>query len=200
MATTRILMVRHGQSTWNALGRWQGRADPPLSPLGQQQAAMAATRIGAVDVIMCSPLVRARQTATIIAEAIGIGPVEVDDRLIETDAGFWTGMTFHEIRTAYPGWLDHDRFPDNFETQTNIIARMTAAVWDIGARFPGASIVAISHGGAMRNLDLAIGDTPQAFPNLGARWYDVTDGIIVGGDRVQLLDEEHTTFTRTSQV
>ena len=101
MASTRILLVRHGQSTWNALGKWQGRADPPLSPLGQQQAASAAARVGIVDAVIASPLVRARQTAEIIAEGIGVGPVDTDHRLIETDAGDWTGLTFHEIRT---GW------------------------------------------------------------------------------------------------
>ncbi len=200
MASTRILLVRHGQSTWNALGKWQGRADPPLSPLGQQQAASAAARIGIVDAVIASPLVRARQTAEIIAEGIGVGPVDTDDRLIETDAGDWTGLTFHEIRTGWPGWLDQHRWPDNFEKEIDIVARMAEALIDIAARHPGASIVAVTHSGAMRNLDRSLGDHDPSIPNLAARWYDVNEFSITGGDRLFLADPEHTTFTGTAQV
>ena len=200
MASTRILLVRHGQSTWNALGKWQGRADPPLSPLGQQQAASAAARIGIVDVVLASPLVRARQTADIIAEGIGVGPVDTDDRLIETDAGDWTGLTFHEIRTGWPGWLDQHRWPDNFEKEIDIVARMAEALIDIAARHPGASVVAVTHSGAMRNLDRSLGDHDPSIPNLAARWYDVNEFSITGGERLLLADPEHTTFTGTAQV
>ena len=64
----RLLLVRHGQSTWNALGRWQGQADPPLTDIGRRQAAEASAAIGAVDAIFSSTLERARVTAEIIAE------------------------------------------------------------------------------------------------------------------------------------
>ncbi len=200
MASTRILLVRHGQSTWNALGKWQGRADPPLSPLGQQQAVSAAARIGIVDAVVASPLVRARQTAEIIAEGIGVGPVDTDDRLIETDAGDWTGLTFHEIRTGWPGWLDQHKWPDNFEKEIDIVARMAEALIDIAARYPGASVVAVTHSGAMRNLDRSLGDHDPSIPNLAARWYDVNEFSITGGERLLLADPEHTTFTGSAQV
>ena len=200
MASTRILLVRHGQSTWNALGKWQGRADPPLSPLGQQQAKSASARIGIVDAVIASPLVRARQTAEIIAEGIGVGPVDTDDRLIETDAGDWTGLTFHEIRTGWPGWLDQHKWPDNFEKEIDIVARMAEALIDIAARHPGASVVAVTHSGAMRNLDRSLGDHDPSIPNLAARWYDVSEFSITGGERLFLADPEHTTFTGTAQV
>lgn len=200
MASTRILLVRHGQSTWNALGKWQGRADPPLSPLGQQQAASAAARVGIVDAVIASPLVRARQTAEIIAEGIGVGPVDTDDRLIETDAGDWTGLTFHEIRTGWPGWLDQHKWPDNFEREIDIVARMAEALIDIAARYPGANVVAVTHSGAMRNLDRSLGDHDPSIPNLAARWYDVNEFSITGGERLLLADPEHTTFTGSAQV
>ncbi len=200
MASTRILLVRHGQSTWNALGKWQGRADPPLSPLGQQQAKSASARIGIVDAVIASPLVRARQTAEIIAEGIGVGPVDTDDRLIETDAGDWTGLTFHEIRTGWPGWLDQHKWPDNFEKEIDIVARMAEALIDIAARHPGASVVAVTHSGAMRNLDRSLGDHDPSIPNLAARWYDVSEFSITGGERLLLADPEHTTFTGSAQV
>lgn len=198
MATTQILLVRHGQSTWNAQGRWQGRADPPLSPLGQQQAAEAASRIGVVDAVLASPLVRARQTAEIIASHIGVGPVATDERLVETDAGDWTGLTFQEIRTGWPGWLDGNRFPDNFEQHESIARRMTGVVLDLAATFPGGTLVVVSHGGAIRNLDRAIGDDSQPVPNLGSRWYHVDNDNIVGGERLHLV--KNVTHSSSAQV
>lgn len=200
MPTTRILLVRHGQSTWNAQGKWQGRADPPLSPLGQHQAVQAADRVGMVDAIIASPLVRAYQTASIMAEAIGVGPVLTDDRLIETDAGDWTGLTFHDIRTGWPGWLDEHRFPDNFEKQDDIVARMTSVMFAIRELHPASTVVAVTHSGAMRNLDRSLGDIDPSIPNLASRWYDVTASSIVGGERLLLVDPEHATSTSTSQV
>ena len=90
--TTRILLVRHGESAWNAIGRWQGWADPELSDLGRQQALEAAAAVGAVDAIVASDLQRAMQTALIISEAIGVGPVQVEAGLRERDVGDWTGL------------------------------------------------------------------------------------------------------------
>ena len=71
---TRLLVVRHGQSEWNAAGQWQGRANPPLTMEGQRQAAAAARALGAFDAVVASPLLRAAETATIISEHLGIGP------------------------------------------------------------------------------------------------------------------------------
>jgi len=71
---TRLLLVRHGQSEWNALGRWQGQADPTLTDFGRQQAFHAADRVGAVDVLVSSPLQRAMETAQIISGRIGGAP------------------------------------------------------------------------------------------------------------------------------
>ena len=68
---TRLLLVRHGQTTWNEEHRWQGQADPPLSDHGRRQAIAASETIGVVDVIVSSPQVRALETATIISELIG---------------------------------------------------------------------------------------------------------------------------------
>ena len=68
---SRLLIVRHGQSEWNALGRWQGQADPPLTDLGANQAKMATKKLGLFDSIVSSPLERAKNTASIISETIG---------------------------------------------------------------------------------------------------------------------------------
>src|SRR5205814_10368355 len=86
LMTSRVLLVRHGQSEWNALGRWQGRADPPLSDLGRRQAHAAARSIGALDAIFASNLQRAMETAAIIASEIGVGAVIIVADLGERDA------------------------------------------------------------------------------------------------------------------
>src|SRR3546814_14677380 len=68
---TRVLLVRHGQSEWNATGRWQGQADPPLTDLGRAQAHHAARSLGVVDAIVASDLQRAADTAPIISGELG---------------------------------------------------------------------------------------------------------------------------------
>src|SRR5262245_40290829 len=85
-AVTRLLLVRHGQSTWNADGRWQGQGDPPLSPLGERQAAEAAERVQAMDALWSSDLRRAWQTAEIIGARASLA-VHLEGRLRERDAG-----------------------------------------------------------------------------------------------------------------
>src|SRR5207302_10768657 len=112
---TRLLLVRHGESEWNAVGRWQGWADPPLSELGQRQAAVAARAVGAVDAIVSSDLQRASQTAAIIAGELGIGPVVVDVALRERAAGTSTGLTRDEIDEQFPGSLANGERPDGYE-------------------------------------------------------------------------------------
>ena len=79
----RILLVRHGQSEWNADGRWQGQENPPLTELGLAQAAQAAKAVGAVDGIYASPLERAAITAAVVAEEVGVGPVMTLPDLME---------------------------------------------------------------------------------------------------------------------
>ena len=64
----KLLIVRHGQSEWNALGRWQGQADPPLTEVGENQAKKATNKLGLFDSIVASPLQRAKNTASIISE------------------------------------------------------------------------------------------------------------------------------------
>lgn len=103
---TRVLLVRHGQSEWNADGRWQGQADPPLTDLGRHQAKHAARNLGVVDAIVASDLQRASETALIIAGELGVGPLVLEPDLRERDAGEWSGLTRVEIDRAWPGYLD----------------------------------------------------------------------------------------------
>ncbi|HEX7136135.1 MAG TPA: histidine phosphatase family protein, partial [Iamia sp.] len=79
MPDVRLLLVRHGESTWNADGRWQGQADPPLTDRGREQARSAAAGLpGGVDELWSSDLERARVTAELLGAEAGCGPVVVD--------------------------------------------------------------------------------------------------------------------------
>lgn len=88
----RLFLARHGQTADNANGLILGRRDPPLSELGEQQAAQLAVSAGehGVVAIWCSPLLRARQTAAIVGAAVGVEPSVLDD-LIESARGEWEG-------------------------------------------------------------------------------------------------------------
>jgi broad specificity phosphatase PhoE len=192
---TRVLIVRHGQSTWNADGRWQGHADPPLSSLGEAQAAAAADVVPEVDLVMASDLARARQTAEIIAAARGLGPVRFDARLRERDSGDWTGFTREEIELAWPGWLDAGRLPDNFEVWERVAERVTAAVNEVHDAYPDGTILVVAHGGVVRSLERSIGAEGTVLKNLGGRWFEVDGDGVVAGDVVTLIDHSRVTVT-----
>ena len=102
---TRVLLIRHGQSEWNADGRWQGQADPALTDLGRHQALHASRSLGEVDAIVSSDLQRAAATAMIISSELGVGPVVLDSDLRERHAGEWQGLTRAEIERDWPGYL-----------------------------------------------------------------------------------------------
>lgn len=193
--TTRILLVRHGQSEWNASGRWQGWADPDLTDLGRQQAYEAAAAVGAVDAIVASDLQRAAQTALIISESIGVGPVLTDGDLRERDVGEWTGHTREEIEELWPGSYDAWRTggmpnPPGGEDNDVIIERVVRSLRRIAADFDGAEVLAVSHGGVIRLLERRHGiESPPPCPNLGGVFVDVHGDRIDVGSRVLLLDE-----------
>ncbi len=190
MTSARILLVRHGESTWNAAARWQGRADPPLTEVGQRQAAAAAEAIGAVDAIVASSLQRAHHTAVILSEFIGIGPVHLDERLVERDAGEWTGLTVDEIDQRFPGDRQAGRTPPGFETDEQLLERVLPALTELGEAFVGGSVLAVTHGGVIFTLARHLTGQASRIPNLGAQWVDVTlDGRVQLGERVPLLAE-----------
>src|SRR3954470_4173033 len=156
---SRVLLVRHGQSEWNALGRWQGQADPPLSDLGRAQARAAAHSLGALDAIYASDLQRAAETAAIISGVIGVGPVLLEPDLRERDAGEWSGLTRDEIHERYPGYLPDDRHrafapdgaapkrPPGWEADDRLLARALRALGRIREAVPDGDVLAVTHGG-----------------------------------------------------
>jgi broad specificity phosphatase PhoE len=106
-ASAGVYLARHGQTDYNLKGRFQGHLPVPLDETGLEQAAELAerARAHAFRALWCSPLLRARQTADILARAIGLEPRE-DERLVETDAGDWTDLTFEQVRSRTPELFD----------------------------------------------------------------------------------------------
>ncbi|MDZ7674483.1 MAG: histidine phosphatase family protein [Acidimicrobiales bacterium] len=191
----RLLLVRHGQSTWNAEHRWQGTEDPPLSEFGQLQARQAAEAIGTFDLIAASTLERAMTTATIIADHLGIGPVVGAADLIERYAGGFQSLTRDDIRVQFPGYLEAGRRPDGYEPDDVVVERATGALARIAAQVgnDGTALV-VSHGGVIHALE-RLADAPREgrLPNLGGRWFDVGPGTFRAGDDVLLVDEASLT-------
>src|SRR5215472_6836047 len=146
---TRLLLVRHGESTWNAASRWQGQADPPLSSFGERQAEDATVRLSQIATIVAvwtSDLVRARRTGERIAERLGLGGVRAESRLRERDVGSWSGLTRVEIEERWPGYLAAHRSPPDFEGDDALLARARAG---LAAVVDGASgdVLVVTHAG-----------------------------------------------------
>lgn len=187
-ATTRLLTVRHGESEWNAVGRWQGQADPPLTDAGMLQAATAAERLGSFDGVWASRLQRAALTAEIIAEQLGIGPVQLHPGLMENAFGPWEGLTVAEIEAGWPGYLADNRRPDGAEQPDVVVARGLAALREIAAEHAGGEVLVVTHAGFIRTLRRACDGSDMRFNNLGGCWFHVhADGRVVAGDPVELV-------------
>ena len=183
-----MLVVRHGQTTWNASKRWQGRADSPLSALGVAQARWAADTLERFDVVVTSNLSRAHDTGTIIAEAFG-APVVVDPDLAERDVGEWTGLTFDEIEDGWPGFLARDEHPKGWESDDDVAARATDALRRVAKEHRGARVLVVTHGGLIRSIERTLGLSSPYLANLGGLWITVDDeDELAAGDRVELID------------
>ncbi len=188
---TRVLTLRHGESEWNAVGRWQGQADPPLTDAGMLQAVAASEVLGTFDAVWASTLQRAAYTAAIIAEALGIGPVQADPGLMEQAFGPWQGLTIHEIEAGWPNYLAEHRRPEGAEQAEEVAERAVAALRRIAAEHPGGEVLVVTHAGLLRTLRRSIGADDVRFTNLGGCWFDVhVDGRVTPGDVVHLIDPQ----------
>lgn len=196
MAATSILLLRHGQSEWNAMGRWQGQADPPLSPVGRAQAVAASRSVGVLDAIVASDLARAWDTALVIADAVGVGPVVLDAALRERDAGEWSGLTRAEIHDGWPGYLDGGGRPPGWESDDALLARVLPALTRIAALAPGGTVLAVTHGGVVYALEAHLG-LPGAgrLANVAGRTVHVDGGRVTPGERVLLVDGDDAPVT-----
>jgi ribonuclease H / adenosylcobalamin/alpha-ribazole phosphatase len=149
---TRLLMLRHGQTEHSVQRRYSGRADLPLTELGERQAAAAANRLATTDgvaAVVSSPLLRARQTAKPVADALGV-PLDVHDGLIETDFGAWEGLTFDEARARDPElhtrWLtDTSLAPPEGESMDAVHRRVRRVRDQLIAEHGAATLIVVSH-------------------------------------------------------
>jgi len=196
----RLLLVRHGESTWNAVSRWQGQADPPLSPFGERQAEDAGARlaeIATITAVWSSNLVRARRTGDLIAKHLGVAQVREEPRLRERDVGAWSGLTRDEIEERWPGYLAARRSPPDFEGDDELLARTRAG---LAAAIDGSGtgdVLVVTHGGVIRTIERSLGAIPERLPNLGGRWLlaDTPTDLSLG-ERVVLLEADEVTVAR----
>ena len=193
--TTRALLVRHGQSEWNAVGRWQGQADPQLSDLGRRQSREAARAIGAVDAVYASDLQRAAETAAIIAGEIGVGPVILDPDLRERDAGEYSGLTRAQIEERFPGYLDDHRRPPGWEPDDQLLARALRALERIARDVPGGDVLVVTHGGLVYTIEGHLGTDFSRLANAEGRWVEIDGrtGRLRLGERILLADPDDLT-------
>ena len=141
--------VRHGQTDWNALGRVCGRTDLPLNAEGERQARQTAGSLRglAIERIVCSPLLRARQTADFAAQALGL-PVRVDARLIEQDYGIFEGRSVTDEAFLRAKRQFAVRYPGG-ESMMQVAARVYALL-DEERRKGGGPVLLVCHGGVLR--------------------------------------------------
>ena len=184
-------MLRHGQSEWNAMGRWQGQADIELTDLGYEQARRAAEKLGMFDAVVSSDLLRAHRTASIIADNLGIGLLPPDVRLRETDVGEWQGLTPAQIERDWPGYLAEHKRPPGFEDDASIVARVTSALTDLAHTYQGAEVLCIAHAGVIRVMRRAHRVPDTRISNLGGCHFIVRPQPLLSieiGDVVDLFE------------
>jgi broad specificity phosphatase PhoE len=157
--TTRFVLIRHGESTWNAAGRWQGQGDPPLSRRGREQVVRLAAELAdeGIERIVASDLARASETAAILGDALGLAP-ERDERLRELDVGCWTGLTRGEIEGRDRARLEHfergglEARAGGGECRREIADRVRSSVGEIAEGHSGRCVAIVAHLGVMRAL------------------------------------------------
>jgi probable phosphoglycerate mutase len=156
-ATSHLLLVRHGETDWNLAQRWQGQSDVPLNEAGRAQARALAARMRGetIGLVASSDLGRARETAGIVAAALGLGVSVADPRLREQAFGEFEGLTGRECEERFPEawarWLaDWRAAPPGGEAGPDVVARVTPALLGIARASPSALVV--MHGRALRTF------------------------------------------------
>lgn len=189
MIPTRICMVRHGETAWNAEGRVQGQLDIPLNDVGRAQARATAEALAGHDftAIYCSDLMRVRQTAEPSARRLAL-PVAYMPELRERHYGMFETLTYVEVREKFPEQYARfrDKDPDfDFEGGESLRLfneRSLTAVGNLIGRHPGEQILVFTHGGVLEMVyrhARAVGlSSPRDFeiPNAAINWIEVTPG------------------------
>lgn len=152
---TRLLLVRHGVTQHSIEHRFSGRdgVDPPLIPQGEEQARAVAEELanrGGADVLLTSPMKRARQTAGIIARRLGLGRAQVVPDFAEAGFGLWEGLTFAEVKARWPdeltAWLaSPDVSAPGGESYAQLRDRVDRARREVVAAHPGKRVLVVAH-------------------------------------------------------
>lgn len=187
---TRICLVRHGETAWNAERRLQGHIDIPLNDIGLAQARATAASLTnqSFEAAYASDLLRARQTADAIAARCTLQPA-IDARLRERHYGVFQALTYDEARARFPEDYQHFEsrdpefvFPGGGESLRQFAARIHEALHDIATRHQGGTVLVVTHGGVLDVAHrLATGkplETPRDFtiPNAALNWIE-RDGV-----------------------
>jgi broad specificity phosphatase PhoE len=194
---TRLLLLRHAESDWNAAGLWQGMADPALSARGEAQAASAGGLLAGYgfSAVVSSDLQRARATAASVAAALMLPAPAVDRGLREYDVGDWSGLTRPEIEARWPGGIDDWRegrlvSTPHGERRDVFVRRITAAVERVGAAHRNTTVVVITHGGVISALARSLGIDAGRVAHLAGRWIDAGPMGLRAGPALLLLDSD----------
>jgi broad specificity phosphatase PhoE len=179
-------LARHGETDWNAQGRWQGQTDVPLNPKGRAQALGLgeALRSAGIVAIVSSDLSRASETARVVAAQIQLDVDYLDPGLRERSLGIFDGLTREECASLHPEawqqWVDQRRPPAGAEADADLAVRVTAAMERAVGRIPGEGgpFLIVTHGGAIRaSVTAATGQTPPPIPNCGVWAVEWEGGI-----------------------
>ena len=193
---TRLLLLRHGQSGWNAEGRWQGWADPPLSALGEAQATSAGHHLAGLGLerVATSDLQRARRTGELIAAELGLDGVEVDEGLRERNVGDWSGLTTAEIEARWPGQIEawrQGRLPSPPNGEADMLPRVLAALERLAGR--GGVWLVVTHGGVIHAVDRHLGADPAPIYNVCGRWLHASGDALTPGEIVVMPEVDGPT-------
>ncbi|ROQ40936.1 putative phosphoglycerate mutase [Frondihabitans sp. PhB188] len=178
---TRLYLVRHGETDWNAARRIQGSTDIPLNDRGRSQAAAAAELLARrrFDAVVASPLSRAFETGAIIASRLGLDEPAVDPQVVERSYGQAEGLTFEEVEARFP---DGVAVPGR-ESRTAVLQRVEAALLAIAEERPGQSVVVATHGAVIRGIVNHV--APETDANAGVpirngsiHSFEVVDGAL----------------------
>ena len=159
-----LALIRHGQTDWNLAARMQGRTDIPLNETGREQALLAASALAAEpwDVVVSSPLERARETAALIGSALGVPLGASYHDLIEQDFGQAEGTLVAELDARWP-----DRDFAGKEPDEEVGRRGIRALDRIARDHRDARVLAVAHGTLIRHTLAAIsGHEPRRYPRL----------------------------------
>jgi broad specificity phosphatase PhoE len=208
--TTRLIFIRHARSTWNDAGRWQGQADPPLSEAGQSEARLLADRLAGwkINAIYSSDLVRARSTATVVGERLGLQPI-IDPVWRERGIGAFEGLTSEEIEALYPeAWVNLHKGPmvgvPGAETIESVLDRSRTGCRTLIEQYQNQAVAVISHGGMiLATLVHLLELVPEGFGRLvGGGHTAISQVAIIDGHArlIRLNDSAHLELLNGREV